>query len=69
MSALSERLKKTKGKKIYGYLSRDIKDMVDDIVDELAKDETIAELYDLWYEKERSFTLAPNDRATADDSG
>lgn len=51
LPALSERLKKTKGKKIYGYLSRDIKDMVDDIVDELAKDETIAELYDLWYEK------------------
>ena len=51
LSALSERLKKTKGKKIYGYLSRDIKDMVDDIVDELAKDETISELYDLWYEK------------------
>lgn len=51
MSALSERLKQTKGKKIYGYLSRDIKDMVDDIVDELVKDETIAELYDFWYEK------------------
>lgn len=48
---LSEKLKKTKGKKVYGYLSRDIKDMVDSIVDELAKDETIADLYGMWYEK------------------
>ena len=48
---LSEKLKKTKGKKVYGYLSKDIKDLVDSIVDELAKDETISDLYDLWYEK------------------
>jgi hypothetical protein len=48
---LAEKLKKTKGKKVYGYLSKDIKDFVDSIVDELAKDETIANLYDLWYEK------------------
>ena len=48
---LAEKLKKTKGKKVYGYLSKDIKDLVDSIVDELAKDETIANLYDLWYEK------------------
>lgn len=48
---LSEKLKHTKGKKVYGYLSRDIKDIVDSIVDELAKNEIISELYDLWYEK------------------
>ena len=48
---LAEKLKKTKGKKVYGYLSKDIKDLVDSIVDELAKDETISDLYDLWYEK------------------
>ena len=48
---LAEKLKKTKGKKVYGYLSKDIKDLVDSIVDELSKDETIANLYDLWYEK------------------
>lgn len=51
LACLSEKLKTVKGKKIYGYLSRDIKDLVDSIVDELAKDETIAELYDLWYER------------------
>ncbi len=48
---LAEKLKKTKGKKVYGYMSKDIKDLVDSIVDELAKDETISDLYDLWYEK------------------
>ena len=48
---LSEKLKHTKGKKVYGYLSRDIKDIVDSIVDELSKNEIISELYDLWYEK------------------
>ena len=48
---LSEKLKNTKGKKVYGYLSRDIKDIVDSIVDELSKNEIISELYDLWYEK------------------
>ena len=47
---LSEKLKKTKGKKVYGYLSKDIKDLVDSIVDDLAKDDTISELYDLWYD-------------------
>lgn len=47
---LSEKLKKVKGKKVYGYMSKDIKDLVDSIVDELAKDDTISELYDLWYD-------------------
>ncbi|OKZ73092.1 MAG: hypothetical protein BHV93_02375 [Clostridiales bacterium 52_15] len=36
---------------MYGYLKRDIKDLIDEIVDLLADDENIAKLYDLWYEK------------------
>ena len=48
---LSERLSNTKAKKVYGYLQKDVKDLIDSIVDELAKDGRIAELYDLWYEK------------------
>ena len=50
LTLLSDKLKTAKGKKVYRYLSRDIKDIVDSIVDELAKDETIRELYDLWYD-------------------
>ena len=48
---LSERLKATKSKKVYGYLQKDVKELIDSIVDELAKDTRIAELYDLWYDK------------------
>lgn len=50
LTLLSDKLKTTKGKKVYGYLSLDIKDIVDSIVNELAKDETLRELYDLWYD-------------------
>lgn len=48
---LAGRLSKTSGKKVYGYLKADVKDLIDSIVDELAKDERLATLYDLWYEK------------------
>lgn len=47
---LAKRLKKTNGKKQYGYLRVDIKKIVDSIIDELAKDERISALYDLWCE-------------------
>ena len=51
LALLAERLSRTKGKKQYGYLKADLKAIVCSIVDELAKDERIAELYDLWYEQ------------------
>ena len=47
---LSDRLKFTKGKRQYGYLQPKLKAMVDNIVDELAKDERISRAYGLWYE-------------------
>ena len=49
LSSLANALSKASGKKVYGYLKADVKDMVDSIVDELAADSRIAELYDLWY--------------------
>lgn len=48
---LARRISRTKGKKIYGYLKADVKVIVDSIVDELAKDNRISTLYDLWYEQ------------------
>ncbi|MBR7033742.1 MAG: serine/threonine protein phosphatase [Clostridia bacterium] len=48
---LAERLSKTRGKKQYGYLKADVKAIVNGIVSELASDERIAALYDLWYEQ------------------
>ena len=51
LTELAGRLARTGGKKVYGYLKADVKDLIDNIVDELAKDERIASLYSLWYEK------------------
>lgn len=45
---LAECLKHTTGKKQYGYLKAEIKNVVDEIVDELAKDERVAKAYTLW---------------------
>ena len=41
MVRLAERLQNTGGKKVYGYLKRDVKNLVDRIVDELAKEEKV----------------------------
>lgn len=46
---LGDKLAKTSGKKVYGYLKSDVKDIVDNIVRELSNDENISKLYDLWY--------------------
>ena len=51
---LADRLSKTSGKKVYGYLKTDVKAIVNSIVDELAADERIFALYDLWYEQRES---------------
>ena len=51
---LSDRLSHTTGKKVYGYLKSDVKAIVDQIVAELAENENIRELYDLWYEQRES---------------
>lgn len=48
ISLLSEQLKKHKGKKLYGYLQKDIKNTVDAIIKELAKDKRIADFYAEW---------------------
>lgn len=48
---LSEQVKNYKGKKVYGYLPQAGRNIVNAIVDELAKDKDISALYDLWYEQ------------------
>lgn len=47
---LTAKLAGHKGKLQYGYLQAPVKKLVDEIVDELAKDARIAEAYRLWYE-------------------
>ena len=51
---LNERLSRTSGKKVYGYLKADVKDIVDAITEELAEDERIKNLYNLWYEQKEA---------------
>ena len=45
---LAQRLREVSGKKVYGYLPPRVKRIVDEIVDELSKDERVAAAYSLW---------------------
>lgn len=51
---LSDKLSRTSGKKVYGYLKADVKSLIDSIADLIADDERVSELYDLWYENKFS---------------
>ena len=53
-----------KGKMVYGYMPKKAKNLIDGIVDELAKDERIAELYSLWYEQRDHITRTYQDTMT-----
>ena len=49
---LGQSLKDHKGKKVYGYLNRQDRALVDSIVDEIEKLPPVSSLYGLWYEKQ-----------------
>ena len=49
MQLLSEKLEKHKGKKVYGYLDKNTKALVNEIVKMLGNDQQLSELYDAWY--------------------
>lgn len=51
MVSLAQQLQGVGGRKQYGYLKAPLKALVDEIVDELAKDPRIAEAYGLWYDQ------------------
>lgn len=51
---LYEQLQTTKGKKVYGYLPKNVKQTVDDIFSLLIQDKNIQVLYDKWCEFERA---------------
>ena len=50
---LNLQLQNVRGKKVYGYLPMEIKETVNKIFSELAKDENIQQLYDKWCSLER----------------
>ena len=58
---LAEELSHTEGKKVYAFLPPELKNLVDEIVDELAKDERIAKLYDLWYDQKEKIAAIYTD--------
>lgn len=53
---LNNKLKRASGKKVYGYLKPELKLIVNQIVDELEKNESINSLYALWYEQKDKIT-------------
>ena len=63
---LAKQLKSVKGKKVYGYLPKNIKDTVDSIVRELAKDKDIADLYSRWNDINREKLSLYHEKKTPD---
>lgn len=63
LQQLSGRLKNTRGKKVYGYLKADVKRLVDQIVDELAKDPAVSEAYRAWGEWQDQIRLTYSSKA------
>ena len=53
IKVLHMQLKRSKGKKVYGYLPPEVKETVDAIFKELSKDKSIQSLYEKWCELER----------------
>ena len=54
LRALVYELDHYKGKMVYGYMPKKAKNLIDGIIDELAREERIAELYSLWYEQKEN---------------
>ena len=63
---LAKQLKTVKGKKVYGYLPKEVKQTVDEIVSVLAKDKNIAELYKKWNEINREKLFLYHEKETPD---
>lgn len=63
---LAKQLKTVKGKKVYGYLPKEVKQTVDEIVSILAKDKNIAELYKKWNEINREKLSLYHEKETPD---
>ncbi|WP_337484285.1 MobP3 family relaxase, partial [Porcipelethomonas sp.] len=53
IKVLHMQLKNCKGKKVYGYLPPEVKEIVDKVFKELSKDKNIQSLYEKWCELER----------------
>jgi hypothetical protein len=63
---LNEAMKQHKGKWLYGYLQKPVKEIVDKIVHEIAKDPGIAALYTKWNEVNREKLSLYHEKKTPD---
>lgn len=61
LEELARRLNGCKGKKQYGYLPKGVKNLVDELVDDLSKNKKVERLYDLWYQAKCSVTKTYTD--------
>ena len=65
MKTLAEKLQKPKGKKVYGYLPKDVKNLVNGVIDELVRDSDLQKLYELWYEQRENVLKTYRDKMPA----
>lgn len=65
LKTLVEKLQKHKGKKVYGYLPKEIKNLVNGVIDELMRDNDLQKLYELWYEQRENVLKTYRDKMPA----
>lgn len=65
LKTLAEKLQKHKGKKVYGYLPKDVKNLVNGVIDELMRDNDLQKLYELWYEQRENVLKTYRDKMPA----
>ena len=65
LKTLAEKLQKHKGKKVYGYLPKDVKNLVNGVIDELMRDNDLQKLYELWYEQRENVLKTYRDKMSA----
>ena len=61
---LAKRMQSVVGKKVYGYLPKSVKTMVNELVDLLEKDEDIKRIYELWYQAKCAVYATYTDNAS-----
>lgn len=65
LKTLVEKLQKHKGKKVYGYLPKEVKNLVNGVIDELMRDSDLQKLYELWYEQRENVLKTYRDKMPA----
>lgn len=65
LKTLAEKLQKHKGKKVYGYLPKEIKNLVNGVIDKLMRDSDLQKLYELWYEQRENVLKTYRDKMPA----